>query len=107
MASSLLLLTYHVFPASPPPITVTFSTPTGVLATLRLLFAKIRVSEVLGDVSTVTYLLSSPRKTNAASCPDYSGLLTMRPELRLSHPATRFSFLISFDGDMVFGYSGI
>jgi hypothetical protein len=28
MASSLLLLTYHVFPASPPPITVTFSTPT-------------------------------------------------------------------------------
>jgi hypothetical protein len=30
MARSFLLLTYHVLPAIPPPITVTFSTPTAV-----------------------------------------------------------------------------
>ena len=42
-------------------IDVTFSTPTGLLTTLRFLFAKIGVSECYCDFSTVMRNLSTVR----------------------------------------------
>jgi len=48
-----MLRSYHAFAKSHLLIDVTFSTPTGLLTSMRLLFAKIRVGECYGDFSSV------------------------------------------------------